>query len=100
MHTNLPFNQERRKEYGWDTNTKTRPTLLSDFREAVATGAVSIKSKEAYEEMQTFVQGERPEAAPGQHDDRIFAHAIAWQVRKLVPRMMNRGGMVTTGWSG
>ena len=84
---------EKRREYGFDTNAKTRPTLLSDFREAVTSGTIRPMSKALFEEMQVFVLGDPPQAAPGQHDDRIFAHAIALQVRKAVASQSGGAGM-------
>ena len=83
MHIQLPITQAQ-VEYGWNTDVKSRPMLLSDFREAVSTGALKIKDEDTWKEMQTFVLGDPPQAAPGNHDDRVFAHAIAWQVRKQV----------------
>lgn len=76
----------RRREYGWNTDGETRPLLLSEFNEALVAHTVKPASKALYEEMLTFVRDKdgTATAAPGQHDDRIFAHAIAWQVRKAV----------------
>lgn len=99
MHVQLPVNIGPRIEYGWNTDVKTRPVLLSDFREAVSTGAVRIRDKDAWTEMETFVMGDPPQAAPGMHDDRIFAHAIAWQVRKAVRNQSQQPEVVSLGVS-
>lgn len=79
-----PSTQERRREYGWLTDQKSRPPLLSDFREALSMLAVRPRDAALFEECRNFLAGEHPEAGGGFHDDRIFAHAIAWQVRKSV----------------
>ena len=76
--------QQRRREYGWSTDVKTRPTLLSDFREAMSMLAIRPRDRSLIEECYNFMTGEHPEAGQGFHDDRVLAHAIAWQVRKAV----------------
>lgn len=81
-------------EYGWNTDVKTRPLLLADLREAMSTGAQVAMSRDYYAEALTFVQGDPPAAAPGQHDDRIFAHAIAWQARKQLRAPGPAGGLM------
>lgn len=84
MHLVGVVNPVRTLEWGWLTDTKTRPTLLSDFREAWTMRALRPRDAALYEEGFNFLAGEKPEAAEGFHDDRIFAHAIAWQVRKAL----------------
>lgn len=79
-------------EYGWNTDVKTRPTLLSDLREGISAGSFIAMSTDFFEECKSFVMGDPPQAAPGQHDDRIFAHAIANQARKQM-RAPNAGGL-------
>lgn len=86
------MDQSRQVEYGWITDTKTRPVLLSDLREAISSGAIGAKSVGFWDEALTFVMGDPPAAAPGQHDDRIIAHGIAWQVRKAMSQG-NSGAM-------
>lgn len=86
MHVANVVNLPRAIEWGWNTDVKTRPILLAEFREAISTGAIKPKSKALWEECLAFMMGDPPAAAPGQHDDRIFAHAIAWQARKRFSR--------------
>ena len=70
---------------GWPTTSKTRPILINEFRAAVASGDCLIHSKELIDECFTFVvlnaNGDTG-AQEGSHDDRVFAAAIAWQIRK------------------
>lgn len=72
---------------GWSTNAQTRPTLLADLSEAVATGAMGVRDRVLLVEMTRFnLQASgRYEADSGAHDDSIFAWGIAWQMRS-VPR--------------
>lgn len=71
-------------KYGWTTNAKTRPILLSAFRHALQGGLYQPNDKELMSECMAFVDSGhgKYEAAPGSFDDRIFAHAIAWQARE------------------
>ena len=75
---------QRRKEPGFPTDAKTRPVLLSEFREAVENESMVVNDKELLAECNVFVTNPagKPEARAGYHDDRIFAWGIAWQARK------------------
>ncbi len=88
MHVAGMRNISRAVEYGWYTDMKSRDTLLSEFREAFGAYVVKPRDKALTREMMNFMAGAKPIAAPGQHDDRIFAHAIAWQARKLLNQRM------------
>lgn len=71
---------------GWPTNSKTRPIMLSDLREALDRGHMIIRDADFISECITF-----GEAAEGPADrkkkalkrDRVMAWAIAWQIRNL-----------------
>ena len=70
---------------GWQTDGKSRPVMLGEFREAVREGQVTIRSRGGVGEMMTFIQGEngRPEAIKGAYDDRPMAYAVAWKMREF-----------------
>lgn len=70
-------------KFGWQTNAKTRPILLSEFRQALQGGLYKANDKELFSECLSFIDNGhgKYEAAPGSYDDRIIAHAIAWQAR-------------------
>ena len=72
------------KQPGWQTDGKSRPVMLGEWREAVRERQVTIRSRGGLMEMQTFIQNEagRPEASRGAFDDRVMAYAIGWQMRK------------------
>jgi len=82
MHVLPVHNVVRQIEYGFNTDSKTRPTLLAELREALTMRALRPKDKGFYTEAQDFLAGKVPQARPGKHDDRVFAHALAWQARK------------------
>lgn len=74
------------KEYGWWTTPATRPLLTEKFEEFIKKNYLKINSAPLVEEMRSFVNthahlGKKHiEHAPGYHDDRIMALAIALYV--------------------
>ncbi|KKK90786.1 hypothetical protein LCGC14_2719510, partial [marine sediment metagenome] len=70
---------------GWQTDSKTRPDMLGEFREAVRGRELIIRSREGVTEMMTFVRNDkgRPEASKGAYDDRVMTYAEAWAVRDI-----------------
>ena len=79
-------------KYGWQTNMKTRPLMLSELRYGVQQGLYHVNDPGFFQECMTFVDNGhgKYEASVGAHDDRIIAHAIVWQARK---RMLDLGEM-------
>lgn len=72
------------KTPGWVTDSRSRPFMLGEFREAVRERQVTIRSRGGIGEMMSFVRGDdgRPEASKGAFDDRPMCYAVAWQMRK------------------
>jgi len=71
-------------QYGWNTNSKTRPLMISEYEEAIRKGFISEISEEQRTELLTFVYNEKnkPEADSTSHDDAIMADSICRQMRK------------------
>ena len=67
------------EKIGFNTNTATRPMMLSRLHEYVAKRMLPINDERMKTEMNTFVYNDRgkAEAMPKKHDDMIFAHALA-----------------------
>lgn len=70
---------------GWDTNSSTRPRMLSDFKEAVDSKIVTIYDKFTIEELYSFIvsqtaSGWRAEAERGAHDDLVMSAAGAYEI--------------------
>lgn len=73
------------RDYGWWTTAKTRPLITDAFKTYVLRNDIQINSSKLVEEMNSFVDNPRKDgmfrhhlaAAPGYHDDRIMAFAIA-----------------------
>ncbi len=75
---------------GWDTNTATRPRMLSDLKDAIDKKLITIYDKPTINEMYSFIitrttASEKAQAEVGAHDDLIMALAIAWQLYQIQP---------------
>ena len=78
----------RHKE--WVTSGTTRPVMITELEEAYRKEELIETYKEAEDEARNMIytKSNRPEHQSGKHDDRVFARAIAWQMRKMpVPRV-------------
>lgn len=82
----LKINGGTSTEYGWWTTVSTRPLLIERIEEYIKKDYLTINSPPLTEEMRTFVNvrahlGQKHiQHAPGKHDDRIMALAIALYV--------------------
>jgi hypothetical protein len=64
--------------YGWKTNADNKLTILNQFRDSYAVGAMRLRSVPLLTEMQTVVQeGSSIEGSGSNKDDRVFATALA-----------------------
>ena len=76
-------------KYGWQTNSKTKATMLFEFKRDFEAGHIGINSLPLLREMRNYTKEEvttvsfDPEMS--QHFDRVIAMAIAWQMRKHLP---------------
>lgn len=77
------YTHKTKHAFGFITNKKTRPMIISELIKAVREDISLINDRTTLEEMQTFVRNEdfRPEAEEGAHDDCIMALAIAHYIR-------------------
>ena len=77
-------NDQKTKQVGWWTDTKTKPIMISDFGKALRQDAIILRSEALLDECMTYVIGEdgNANAEQGCHDDRVIATMIALQVRK------------------
>lgn len=76
------------KKLGWDTNTATRPKMLSDYKEAVDKRVVRIYDKPTIEEMYSFIivrtsASVKAQAEQNAHDDLVMSGAGAWQMYQM-----------------
>lgn len=77
------FTHKVKTAFGFNTNTKTRPVIISELITAVRDDITIVNDEDTLEEMLTFVRDEsyRPEAEEGAHDDCILSLAIAHHIR-------------------
>lgn len=71
--------------YGWDTNTATRPAMLSELKEAIDNKVLKIYDEQTINEMFSFIRVKttatvKAQAEEGAHDDLVMSLAIAWQL--------------------
>lgn len=71
---------------GWKTTRVTRPLMIDDFREALASGSLKIHSEKTLDELLTFVFNENGDMVcqNGFHDDLLFSAAIGFQGFKVL----------------
>lgn len=77
------FTHQIKHSYGFWTDSKTRPVILSELIKAAREDITIVSDKTTLEEMLTFVRNEafKPEAEDGAHDDCVMALAIAHHIR-------------------
>jgi hypothetical protein len=81
---------------GWDTNTATRPKMLTDFKDAVDNKLLRIYDKPTVTELYSFVLVQttstiKAQAERGAHDDLVMSGAGAWQLQIMcnAPQIIN-----------
>lgn len=84
------------EKIGWHTNAATRPKMLDDLAGSLRQNINHIYDVDIVREIMSFIRNQRtgrPEAAPGAHDDFVFAEAIAWQALQRAPMTQSGLGM-------
>ena len=88
---NVVASKNTSRHLAWQTNTVSRPTMLSFAKQVVEDLANDrlrqpgiLKSRELLTEMSNFADegSGRPEAISGAHDDRVFAWSICVEVAR------------------
>ena len=79
------INPEQTNKLGWDTNSATRPQMLSGLKEAIDNKLFRIYDRLTIEELFSFVIVQTSNAVKAQaeknaHDDHVMSLAIAWQI--------------------
>ncbi len=75
---NIPFEK-------WSTDSSSRPLMITELEEAYRKDEMRETYPEAQNELLDMYYDEKnkPVHRQGKHDDRVFARAIAWQMRKV-----------------
>jgi hypothetical protein len=90
-------NDSRSDKLGWDTNSVTRPEMLSNMKTMLEDNIVRIYDKQTIEELFSFIVNRhsnslKAEAEKNAHDDRVMALAIALKISQLYPLDKLRSG--------
>ena len=75
-------------DLGWNTNSATRPQMLSQMAEEIANGSTELLDKDLIMQCWTFINNTkkmRAEAEKGKNDDLVMSRAICGQVRLEQP---------------
>ena len=74
------------REYGFRTDLKTRPAIISYLVELVREHSELLFDRDTLKEMLQFIRNDngRPEAQEGAHDDLVMALAIAYRISSAV----------------
>ena len=72
---------------GWETDSKTKPIMISDLNQALFERKIMIRSEEILSEIGSYIRNNKgkPEAQEGTHDDCVMATAIAVQMYSHIP---------------
>jgi len=98
MVTYGAIDNPEKKKIGWDTNSATRPKMLSDLKEAIDKRLVKLYDKRTVDELFSFIVVEtssawKAQAEKGAHDDLVMALAIAWQLQQTEAKPADSGNM-------
>lgn len=88
-------------EWGWRTNVRTRPIIVSRLQQAVRDHSLQTDNLDFWDECLTFVRDEKgtPRAQSGRKDDEVMAMAITLEMREHMPGSVRvaTGGRTTPG---
>jgi hypothetical protein len=90
IYHHTDWDEKRKKSSlkpGWDTNPKSRPVMLDDWKQALEMGHARVHDRDVLDEHLTFTVGKdgKPQAQTGACDDTVISKAIGWQMRKYRP---------------
>ena len=88
METIGTTEDKQTKKYGWDTNTATRPAMLSQLKECIDGQLLRLYDKETVKELLSFIKVKttsiwKAQAEVNAHDDLVMSLAIAWQLYQV-----------------
>jgi phage terminase large subunit len=80
------FDKSVTKQFGYNTNKKTKPLMLANLVELVREHTDIFNDEKTLRQMLTFVKkdGGKQEAEEGYHDDKVMSIAITHQATSQV----------------
>jgi hypothetical protein len=86
------FDDPSKMTPGFTMSLKTRPLVISKFREYIGDKSVIIQSKRLLEEMKVFIwRNGRPEAQSGYNDDLVMSFGTAMYIRDTALKFKTQG---------
>lgn len=81
------ISKQVKRKFGWKTDERTRPYILSELRKTLALHDDIWVDEEFLQECLVFIRNKvgRPEAMSGKHDDEIISEAIGLEIRRNTP---------------
>lgn len=74
--------KKQTKKFGWKTDNRTRHLILADLKQEIREGSTDLRDKQLIYQCMKFINLDgKPQAAEGEHDDLVFARAIAGRMR-------------------
>lgn len=72
--------------FGWNTNSLSKSTMFSSFREAVESGLLSLNDEDLINEAKSYTRNDIIDNAPDirlttRHHDLLISACIAWQMK-------------------
>jgi hypothetical protein len=76
-------------EYGWETNSATKPKMLTEFSQAIEKGIIELNDSDLIAEARSytlndFMDKEIDPRLTTRHFDLLMAACICWQINKFV----------------
>ena len=96
LNQGTKYNTSEGIKLGWDTNSATRPAMLTMLKDAIDNQLITIYDRPTVTEMFSFVEVQtstawRAQAERSAHDDLVMALAGAWQLYQTEkPTIVNR----------
>lgn len=91
-----PFDQVTAGDFaegrlGWVTNSVTKPLMIDELDQAIRLGGILLSDALAIPELTFYRTNDNgsTSAPTGMHDDRVISRAIAWQMRKHRPKVLD-----------
>jgi len=81
---------------GWETNTKTRPIMITDLGMFIRNRDLKINDEDTIKELMTFAKNAKgkDEAQAGCFDDRVMSLAVAGQMYRRSAGNVTKNGIV------
>lgn len=92
------YKRENKKE-GWETNKRTKPWMVTNYRKCLRDSTLKINSLGKIAEMRTYIEfGKKYNAAPGCNDDRVITGCIAAAIIDEIPRQYEQSNSGSVGF--